>query len=381
MDAFYASIEVHDNPEFKGKPVIVGGSGNRGVVSAASYEARTYGVHSALPILTARKLCPGGVFLPVRMHRYKEVSDIIQDLFTRFTPLVEPISLDEAFLDVTASKHFGSGHEIAEAIRKLIKQETGLTASAGVASSKLIAKIASDIKKPDGLTMVPAGNEQTFLAGLPIEKLWGVGKTTRSKLILLGVHTIGDLSRLPEELLINKFGKMGGMMLQSSLGIDTRPVDTERLIKSIGHEETFETDLINQEIIYRQLLELSIRVGKRLRGNHLLGKTISLKVKYNDFQQVSRAATLKIATDDNMTIYREICSLLAKTRACEKPVRLLGVSLSNLESNQEAYQMNLFGTDERTGKRKRLHQAIDNIEEKFGTSTIIPGALMKKEKQ
>jgi DNA polymerase-4 len=208
MDAFYASVEQLDNPELKGKPVIVGGSSMRGVVSAASYEARKYKIHSAMPIAQALRLCPHGIFLPVRMKRYKEISNKIFSIFQQYTPLVEPLSLDEAFLDVTSSgKLFGTAENIATHIRKQVFEEIGLTISAGVATSKLIAKIASDIKKPDGLTIVPAGSEAEFLAPLPIKRLWGVGKKTQKTLALLGVHTIGDIAGLSLKLLEQKFGK------------------------------------------------------------------------------------------------------------------------------------------------------------------------------
>src|SRR5210317_961733 len=207
MDAFYASVEELDNPELKGKPVIVGGSSMRGVVSAASYEARKYKIHSAMPIVQAKRLCPHGVFLPVRMKRYREISNKVFSIFHKYTPLVEPLSLDEAFLDVTSSgRLFGTAEEIAGQIRKQVYAEIGLTISAGVATSKLVAKIASDINKPDGLTIVPAGSEAEFLAPLPIKRLWGVGKKTQETLVLLGVHTIGDIASFPEKLLAQKFG-------------------------------------------------------------------------------------------------------------------------------------------------------------------------------
>jgi len=240
MDAFYASVEILDNPALRGQPVVVGGDCNRGVVCAASYEARKFGVHSALPMLTAKKLCPHGVFLPVRMARYQEISRRIMEIFQRFTPQVEPLSLDEAFLDVTASQRLmGSAEEIAGQIRALVRDTTGLTVSAGVGTSKLVAKIASDLNKPDGLTIVPPGEEEVFLAPLPIGRLWGVGKTTREALALIGVQTVGDLRRIPPAILTAKFGKAGRMLHESARGIDLRPVEPRQEAKSIGHEETF----------------------------------------------------------------------------------------------------------------------------------------------
>ena len=328
MDAFYASVEQLDNPDLKGRPVIVGGSSNRGVVSAASYEARKYKIHSAMPIAQAMKLCPHGVFLPVRMKRYKEISSQVFRIFQKYTPLVEPLSLDEAFLDVTGSaKLFGTAEDIAKRIRKEVFQETGLTISAGVAASKLVAKIASDINKPDGLTIVPVGKEAEFLAPLPIKRLWGVGKKTQETLSLLGVHTFGDIASLPEKLLEQKFGKHGIGLRRKALGLDNRDVETEHETKSVGHEFTFDTDLVELETIRRELLELAVMVAKRLRRYQLQGKTITLKVKYHNFKQITRSATIKQHTADSKRIYKEVIRLLQKTDAGEKPLRLLGISV------------------------------------------------------
>ena len=237
MDAFYAAVEILDNPDLKGKPVIVGGSKKRGVVSSACYEARRFGIHSAQPVSTAVRLCPHGVFLPVRMWRYKEFSRQIFALFYRFTPLVEPLSLDEAFLDVTGSTRlFGPPEAIARKIKQQVVKKTGLTVSAGVAPSKFVAKIASDMQKPDGLTVVPEGQVKEFLEPLPIEKLWGVGRATRKILSHLGVGTIGSLADLPVELLARKLGKQGIHLYSLARGLDDREVEPERGVKSIGHE-------------------------------------------------------------------------------------------------------------------------------------------------
>lgn len=375
MDAFFASVEMLDNPDLLGKPVIVGGSMERGVVSAASYEARRFKVHSAMPMAVAHRCCPQGVFLPVRMERYREVSARIQAIFHRFTPLVEPLSLDEAFLDVTASTAlFGTPTEIAGQIKKLIKEETGLTASAGVASSKLVAKIASDLEKPDGLTVVLPGCEQDFLADLAIERLWGVGKNTRQTLRMLGVKTIGDLTRLPTELLENKFGKNGTRMRQGALGIDRRAVDTNRPIQSIGHEETFAADLTDLSALNRELLAMAVKVGRRLRGQGVRGRTITTKVKYYDFQQVTRSTTLPAATDDQHTIHRTGIALLAKTEAGSKPIRLLGITVANLSPQDAIRQQLLFPED--NGQRCRLNQAIDHITNKYDHDAIGPGTLL-----
>ena len=377
IDAFYASVEQFDNPDLKGKPVIVGGTSKRGMVSAASYEARKYKIHSAMPIAQAMKLCPQGFFLPVRMKRYKEVSNRVFSIFQRYTPLIEPLSLDEAFLDVTASSRlFGSAEEIAARIRKEVFQETGLTISAGVASSKLVAKIASDMNKPDGLTIVPAGTEKEFLAHLPIKRLWGVGRKTQETLVLLGVHTIGDIASLPEKLLEQKFGKHGTSLRRKALGLDNRDVETEHDTKSVGHEFTFETDLVEMGAIRRELLELAGMVAKRLRRYQLQGKTITLKVKYHDFRQITRATTINEPIDDSKRIYQEVLLLLQKTDAGEKPLRLLGISVSGLKLKSGSRQKFLFQDLQTNGKRQEINKALDAIQEKYGSTAILPGRLL-----
>ncbi|MEJ2331602.1 MAG: DNA polymerase IV [Desulfobulbaceae bacterium] len=377
MDAFYASVEQLDNPDLKGKPVIVGGSSKRGVVSAASYEARKYKIHSAMPIAQAMKLCPHGVFLPVRMKRYKEISSQVFRIFQKYTPLVEPLSLDEAFLDVTGSaKLFGTAEDIAKRIRKEVFQETGLTISAGVAASKLVAKIASDINKPDGLTIVPVGKEAEFLAPLPIKRLWGVGKKTQETLSLLGVHTFGDIASLPEKLLEQKFGKHGISLRRKALGLDNRDVETEHETKSVGHEFTFDTDLVELETIRRELLELAVMVAKRLRRYQLQGKTITLKVKYHDFRQITRSSTIKQHSADSKRIYEEVIRLLQKTNAGEKPLRLLGISVSGLQLESGSRQQFLFQGMRSNGKRQEINKALDEIQEKYGSTAILPGRLL-----
>jgi DNA polymerase IV len=377
MDAFYASVEVLDNPTLKGRPVIVGGSKQRGVVSAASYEARKFGIHSAMPIATAMRLCPHGDFRPVRMARYKEVSDQIFALFSQYTPLIEPLSLDEAFLDVTASlRLFGPAEKIARDLKDKVQAKIGLTVSAGVAPSKLVAKIASDLEKPDGLTVVPDGQVRRFLSPLPIEKLWGVGKVTRKDLALLNVKTIGDLSRLPKDLLQRRFGQQGLQLYFLSRGIDDREVQPERKVKSLGREETFLEDILDRGRAAREILTLSQRVSKRLRRHGVAGRTITLKVTYNDFSQITRSATLPDPTDDGGTIYRLVLDLLVKTEVGRKPIRLLGVSLSHLARPGEG-QLQLFGGTTAADREKRLNRAVDVIQDKFGEQAIRPGTLIE----
>jgi DNA polymerase-4 len=402
LDAFYASVESLDNPDLKGKPVIVGGSERRGVVCAASYEARKFGVHSAQPTATAKRLCPAGIFLPVRMERYKEMSDKVFDVYLRFTPLLEALSIDEAFLDVTDSvRLFGTPVDIARKIRSSVHKETGLTVSAGVASNKLLAKIASDMNKPDGLTVVPRGKEKEFLSPLPVEKLWGVGKVTREALHRMGVRTIGDLSRIPGETFARKFGKHGVQLHRLAQGIDEREVEPEQEAKSIGHEDTYPEDLTDMDSIRRELLSLATRVASRMRRHEAKGKTVTLKVKYRDFTLITRAVTLDRAIDDGGDIYRTVLPLLQKTEAGKRPVRLLGISLSRLSGDEERgaagmpEQLPLFGgppagtahgdsgmplpPSPSPEKKEKLNRAVDRIREKFGKKGIRPAALLDEE--
>ncbi len=379
MDAFYAAVEVLDNPALRGKPVIVGGSEKRGVVSSASYEARKFGVHSAQPVATAMRLCPKGIFVPVKMSRYKEVSEQVFEIFNHYTPLVEPLSIDEAFLDVTGCvKLFGFPEEIAEMIKRQVVKEIGITVSAGVAPSKFVAKIASDLQKPDGLTVVREDQLKDFLEPLPIDKLWGVGKTTQKALAMLGIRTIGDLSRFPADVLERNFGKHGTHLHLLSHGIDDREVEVIREVKSIGHEETFLHDLMDIEVVRKELLSLATRVSRRLRSEEVVGKTVTLKVKYNDFVQVTRSETLPEATEDGGEIFRRCCGLLEKTEVGKRPVRLLGISVSQLCAPGEEKQLSLFQARFTAPKRKKLNLALDEISEKYGKDRILPGTLFKK---
>jgi DNA polymerase-4 len=378
MDAFYPSVEVLDNPALKGKPVIVGGTKERGVVSSASYEARKFGVHSAQPIATAMRLCPKGIFLHGRMTRYKEVSDQIFEIFHRFTPLVEPLSIDEAFLDVTGSgRLFGKPEEIAKKIKETVLRETGLTVSAGVAPSKFVAKIASDLEKPDGLTVVPHDKIRQFLDPLPVSKMWGAGKVTQKALEELNIRTFRDLRRMPVEVLERKFGKNGPRMHTLAMGIDDRDVVPEHDVKSIGHEETFAEDIVDLGFAKKELLSLSNKVARRMRRKGLEGKTVSLKVKYGDFKQITRSITLPEYTDDGHEIYSTVCSLLTKTATGKRPVRLLGVSISHISTTSED-QLSLFRMEDKPKKKKELHNAMDSICEKFGDKGIRPATLITK---
>lgn len=379
MDAFYPAVEVLDNPELKGKPIIVGGSRTRGVVSSASYEARKYGVHSAQPMATATRLCPQAIVMSVRMSRYREVSREVFGIFRLFTPLVEPLSIDEAFLDVTGSARlFGSVIDIAKKIKQMVVDKTGLTISAGVAPNKFLAKIASDLEKPDGLTIVPPDNVKAFLDPLPIGKMWGVGKKTQEVLRALNVKTFNDLSRLPVKLVEHRFGKWGVKMHQLAQGVDEREVIPSHEAKSIGHEETFNEDILGVDAAKKELLSLSNRVARRMRRMGAVGKTITLKVKYHDFVLITRASTLPEATDDGMEIYRTVCDLLNKTSVGRRRVRLLGVSLSQLNHSDFEAQLSLFERAKSSQKRKDLNIALDVLHEKFGSKGPRPGALLEK---
>ncbi len=379
MDAFYPSVEVLDNPELRGKPVIVGGSRERGVVSSASYEARKFGVHSAQPMATAMRLCPDGIVMPVRMARYAEVSIQVFEIFHIFTPLVEPLSIDEAFLDVTGSTRlFGSPIEIAKKIKQEVVEKTGLTISAGVAPSKFIAKVASDMEKPDGLTVVARDKVREFLDPLPIKKMWGAGKVTQKALARLSIHTFKDLRIASVEVLEKEFGKHGIRMHQLALGLDQRDVVPLHDVKSIGHEDTYFMDILDLEPAKRELLSLANRVARRMRRKGLEGKTITLKVKYSDFKLITRSATLHHYTNDSAEIYSNVCSLLDKTAVGKRPVRLLGISLSNLTDIGSRRQLSLFGLDASDDKRKELNKTADSIIEKFGNRGIRPGTLIDR---
>jgi DNA polymerase-4 len=379
MDAFYPSVEVLDNPSLKGKPVIVGGTRGRGVVSSASYEARKFGIHSAQPMATAIRLCPQGIFLPVRMGRYVEVSRSIFSIFYRFTPLVEPLSIDEAFLDVTASTRlFGTPAEIAMNIKESVVAETGLSVSAGVAPSKFVAKIASDMDKPDGLTVVPPEGVSEFLDPLPVNRMWGVGKRTQEALRRMNIHTFEDLRRTPVEALERRFGKHGLKMHQLSMGIDERDVVPEHEAKSIGHEETYLKDIPDVETARRELLSLAVEVARRMRREGVVGRGLTLKVKYNDFVLVTRSVTLSGPTDDGPEIYSEACRLLERTAVGKRPVRLLGISLSHLSPAICEGQLPLFREGGKSQRRKELNRALDSLYEKFGRGSVRPGTLMEE---
>ncbi len=377
MDAFYAAVEQRDNPTLKGRPVIVGGDPQkRGVVSAASYEARAFGVCSAMPIAQARKLCPQGIFLPVRISRYQEVSQQIFQILEEYTPLIEPLSLDEAFLDVTQCQLiFGPPLQIAKEIKKRIYAATGLTSSAGIAPNKFLAKIASDLKKPDGLVEVKPEEVREFLSQLPISKLWGVGKVTTEVLHSLGIKQVGQLANFPPEILEKRLGKFAHQLIALARGEDDRPIIPHSEVKSISQEKTFAPDLAQEREMARVLLSQAEQIGFELRQQGLKGRTVSLKVRYPDFRLITRSLTLASPTNQGWEIYKVARQLLARTEVFQKKVRLLGVRITNLHRADYLQQLPLFAQEDR---KAQATLAMDRIWKKFGWQSIQRASLLEK---
>ena len=377
LDAFFAAVEQRDRPELRGRPVVVGGGTHdqRGVVSAASYEARKFGIRSAMPLRTAGALCPEAVFLPVDGRKYQAVSREVMTILRRFTPLVEPISIDEAFLDVTASRAlFGDGPAIGRAIRAAILAEVRLTASVGVASTKLVAKIASDLRKPDALVVVDPGGEAAFLAPLAIQRLWGVGERTAAGLAELGVTTMGDLAALPSDLLIRRFGKHGATLAQRAQGIDDDPVSDGAPVKSISHEHTFDVDTNDPVLIDKTLLAMADGVAARLRSAGLRAATVQVKIRDSDFRTVTRQRTLPEPTDLTEPIWRTALEL-ARPEIKGIHVRLLGVGTSGFAERE---QMTLFAEDGagEGGRRRKATEAADAVRRRFGDGAMTRARLL-----
>jgi DNA polymerase IV len=373
LDAFFAAVEQRDRPELRGRPVIVGGGGptDRGVVSAASYEARPYGVRSAMPLRTAAALCPDAVFLPVDGRKYAAVSRQVMAILRRFTPLVEQVSIDEAFLDLTGTQTLlGSGEAVAREVKQAVWVEVGLTASVGVAANRLVAKIASDLRKPDGLVVVPAGGEAEFLAPLAIERLWGVGGKTRLALADYEVTTIGDLAALPDDLLRRRFGAHGPALAARARGVDDTEVGGEAAAKSVSQEHTFDVDTGEWEALERTLLALSEGVGGRLRADGLRCATVAVKIRASDFVTITRQRTLSDPTDQTDVIWRTALSL-TRREVHGMSVRLLGVAASGLTDRQ---QLSLFESDD--GRRRRALEAADALRRRFGPRAIRRARLL-----
>lgn len=377
MDAFFASIEQRDNPSLAGKPVVVGGNPNsRSVASTCSYEARKYGIRSAMSLAEAKRRCPEAIFLPVDMPKYAKVSAQMHAIFQDYTPLIEPISLDEAFLDVTDSiLLFKSANYIALEIKRRIRENLKLTASVGIGPNKFLAKIASDIKKPDGFMMIDDDplKIQTFLDPLPVERIWGVGPKTAEKLSALNIKCIADLRKMDQLRLESYFGSAGVQLYYLSRGIDNRPVECNREAKSIGREITFAEDLKDLEIIETFMMELAQDVGRRLRKESLKAKTISIKVRFQDFSTLTRSRTLDHFTNLDKDIFTE-ASLLLRKLECTDAVRLIGVTVHNFVP--EDFQYSLF-EEKTTIVDDKLVKTMDSIKERFGEKSITRARLLK----
>ena len=378
MDAFFASVEQRDNPQYRGKPLLVGGDGPRGVVAAASYEARTFGCHSAQPMSIAKRLCPNAIIVSGRHGDYKAVSKQVFEILERFSPAIQPISIDEAFLDVTGStKLFGSPIDIAKQIRRLVHEETQLTCSVGVAPNKFLAKLASDMNKPDGLFVIQPDTIQQILDPLPVTKLWGVGPSAERSLGKLGIRTVADLRRMPVETLVARMGDQGLHLHQLAQGIDDRPVRLDREAKSISHEHTFSTDLKAPDEVRALIARQAQDVASRLRKHQRYAKTVSIKVRFGDFETITRGTTLDNQTDETRVIHDAARSLFDTWARSFKPVRLIGVALSQLtEAPPEA---GLFDQTEGTESKKSraVDRVSDAIADKFGKDAIARASTLR----
>ena len=373
LDAFFAAVEQRDNPALRGRPVIVGGGGpnDRGVVSAASYEARPFGVRSAMPLRTAAALCPDAIFVPVNGRKYAAASREVMAILRRYTPRIEQISIDEAFLDVTGTDAlFGSGEVVARKIKQSVRDEVQLTVSVGVASNRLVAKIASELGKPDGLVVVPVGEEQKFLAPLPIERLWGVGASTRRALADYGVRTIGDLAVLPVDTLQRRFGKHGPELAARARGVGETQVGRDEAAKSVSQEHTFDVDTGEWEVLERTLLALSEGVGGRLRSSGVRCSTVAVKIRDTDFVTITRQRTLAESTDLTDVIWRTAVAL-TRREVRGMTVRLLGVAATGLTDRR---QLALFDMDD--DRRRRAIDAADEVRARFGPRAIRRARLL-----
>jgi DNA polymerase IV len=375
MDAFYAAIEQADNPELRGRPVIVGGS-HRGVVSAASYEARAFGVHSAQPIFQARKLCPQGVFLPVRMSRYREVSQKLMAILDDISPIVEQVSIDEAYVDLTGVETVhGPLPELAGRLKIEIKEQTGVTCSIGLAPNRFLAKIASDFHKPDGLTIIRESEVPAFLKTLPVAKIPGVGGKTMARLQSLGVTKTGEILDYPRSFWQKQLGKGGLILYERALGLDPTPVAPHPEPKSSGAENTLPQDTADPKELQQWLLQQAERVGRDLRRDGLKGRTVTVKIKYADFKQITRSHTLALPTNSTLQIYHMAAKLLDETKI-RKRVRLVGLSVSQL--TKTLVQAGLF-PQPGLEKLEQLDQAVDSIQGKYGFKAITRGRVEKKD--
>lgn len=378
MDAFFAAVEQQDNPEYKNKPLIIGGRKDalRGVVSTCSYEARKFGIHSAMPIKRAVALCPHGIFIPGRMERYQEVSRQILNILPQFTPIIEPLSIDEAFLDMTGCEHFyNSLTDMGTAVKEQIQLETGLTASVGIAPNKFLAKIASDWEKPNGLTVITSDQIDEFLLKLPLSKIWGVGNKTQQVLIENGIKNVQDIRNHPLESLKKKLGNsLGTHLYQLSRGIDHRKVEPNNAVKSISQEVTFAENSRDLDFLKSQLASMTEKVGYRLRQQKLYARTVNIKVRFGDFKTITRSHTLDYTISDNDSIFKIGWDLFTKIPF--EPIRLLGIGVSNFSLDQ---QLSLF---DNTTETNELAEVLDKINTRYNTVAVTKGrTLIGKEKQ
>lgn len=372
MDAFYAAIEQRDNPELRGKPVVVGGSSSRGVVSAASYEARRFGIHSAMPGKRAAQLCPDAVFVRGRLSHYADVGRQVREIFHRYTPIVQPLSLDEAFLDVAGSERLhGDAATIGKAIKQSISAELDLIASVGIAPLKFVAKIASDLNKPDGFVQVGPGDVIAFLDPLPVSRLWGVGRVGREKLARLNLQRIGDIRTFDRAILREKFGKWGEHLWKLANGIDARRVVPDHTAKQISHERTFTEDISDEAMLRAVVSHLSEQVARRLRRHGREARSVGIKYRREDFQTFARSRTFPRATSCTDEIFRGAAELLDDMRSRQpRPVRLIGVSVGSLTDSGAAKQMSLFDLTEGESSQREVDKVVDMLSQQIGSDAV-----------
>jgi DNA polymerase-4 len=374
MDAFFASVEERDNPALKGKAVVVG-TGIRGVVSAANYEARKFGIHAAMPVGRAKRLAPHAIFVPPNMSRYSEVSSHIMEIFRSVTPLVEPLSLDEAFLDVTGAKRLlGDGREIAKQIRAKVEASEGITCSVGIATTKFIAKLASGRCKPNGMLEIASDRVLEFLHPLPVNAIWGVGPKTNEELLKLGLQTVADIANTPRQTLIRALGEAAGASLyELSWGRDYRDVEPEEVDKSISAVETFDADTEDQEIVLRELLRLTEKATYRMREKDFSARTISIKVRFADFKTITRSKTVPLAISATHEVFEVVKTLFLALKLDRARIRLVGVSLDGLEDGIDATEQLVLG--ERENGWRQATAAIDKASARFGQGSVRPARL------
>lgn len=387
LDAFFASVEQKDNPAYRGKPLIVGGisggkgNSNRGVVCAASYEARKYGVHAGMPIWEARQKCPQGIFVPSQMNKYVEASKKFFQICSDYTPLIEPLSVDELFLDVSGCESlFGSSEIIGRKIKERVYQELGIKVSVGIAENKFLAKIATNLGKPDGFYIIPSKDIQKILYPLPVSSLWGIGKKTEELLKKSGIYLVEQLARMPDSILENLLGKNGKKMKLLAQGIDESPVTPPSTAKSIGKETTFGTNITEKVVLIKELLKISQMVSYTARKKGYKGRTITLKIRFHNFITLNKSMTLENSTNIDDLIFKTVVRLLDKINIKKGGVRLLGIKLSNLTLGNERKQLKFLRDEEdkKDEKLEQLTQSLDKIREKFGTKAVTRASLLSK---